>query len=230
MERANLSTMWTILGHPAATVALPYWPVGETPVASNSSPSAPLCDKAIQIQSLLFDYEENLNYIDSYKLRDESGNGLWAMTFPTEDSVFTATDALMNHWRTDGIDIDEMLTVESSFTTYASSILEIAYHGLITSIPEDIVSSSPDVLELYQNFPNPFNQSTTIQFKLPQTETMVLKIFNLLGEELVTLIDERKGQGRHTVEWDAGDLPSGIYLVRFVAGEFMETRKMILER
>jgi hypothetical protein len=222
--------MWTILGHPAATVALPYWPVGETPVAANSSPTAPLCDAARQIQLSLFDYQENLNYIDSYKLRDESGDGLWAVTFPAEDSVFAATEDLMGEWRDEGIDIDGILAAESDFTTYASAILAKAYSGMITSIHDEWISSVPEDFDLYQNFPNPFNESTTIQFTLPRSEKVLLKIYSLLGKELVTLIDETKERGLHTIDLNMGDFPSGIYLLMLSTGEYVKTRKLILQR
>jgi hypothetical protein len=85
-EAPELTTMWALLGQPAASVAVPYWPVGYTPAAANGSNTAPLCDKSLQIKARLFDYSENSKYIDSYKLRDGHGGGIWAITFPAEDS------------------------------------------------------------------------------------------------------------------------------------------------
>ncbi|MBN2365365.1 MAG: T9SS type A sorting domain-containing protein [Calditrichaeota bacterium] len=84
--------------------------------------------------------------------------------------------------------------------------------------------------QLYQNYPNPFNPTTTIQFDLPKTSEVTLKIFNVLGEEVTTLLSGSLLSGSHSVEWDASNLASGVYLYRLQAGDYVETRKMILMR
>jgi hypothetical protein len=81
---------------------------------------------------------------------------------------------------------------------------------------------------LHQNYPNPFNLSTTIEFDLPKTSELTLKIFNILGENVATLISERLSAGTYSYDWDAGNLASGVYLYRLEADGFVETRKMIL--
>jgi uncharacterized delta-60 repeat protein len=86
----------------------------------------------------------------------------------------------------------------------------------------------PGKYALEQNFPNPFNPTTTIQFSLPKSGAVTLKIYNLLGEEVKTLIDEYKEIGNHSVQFNANNLASGMYLYRFQAGSFVETKKMIL--
>ncbi len=88
----------------------------------------------------------------------------------------------------------------------------------------------PDRFELCQNYPNPFNPSTRISFRLPKASTVSLKIFNTLGQLVVTLLEERKEAGFFQVLWDASNVPSGIYFYRVLSGQFMETRKMILLR
>jgi photosystem II stability/assembly factor-like uncharacterized protein len=80
---------------------------------------------------------------------------------------------------------------------------------------------------LLQNYPNPFNPSTTIRYGLPRQANASLKIFNTLGQLVATLVDERKEAGSYQSTWNA-DVPSGIYFCRLQAGEFLETRKMIL--
>jgi hypothetical protein len=84
--------------------------------------------------------------------------------------------------------------------------------------------------ELYQNYPNPFNPSTTIEFDLPKSGEVSLKVFNILGEEVATLVSERLSTGSYSYEWDASNLASGIYLYRLQAGDYVETRKMVLMR
>lgn len=83
---------------------------------------------------------------------------------------------------------------------------------------------------LGQNYPNPFNPSTTIEFSLPKTEYVTLQIYNLLGEKVTTLASERLQAGTHSVRWNAVGIPSGVYFYRLQAGEFTETKKLILLR
>jgi hypothetical protein len=92
----------------------------------------------------------------------------------------------------------------------------------------------PTNYELSQNFPNPFNPATTIRYGLPKAERVTLKVYNLLGEEVLTLIDhESKEAGYHAAIWDGRNrhgqpVASGIYLYRLRAGSFVMTKKMIL--
>ena len=81
---------------------------------------------------------------------------------------------------------------------------------------------------LYQNYPNPFNPTTTIKFDLPKTSQVTLKVFNTLGEEVATLVSERLSAGSYSCEWDASNLASGIYPYRLQAGDYVETKKMII--
>ena len=97
----------------------------------------------------------------------------------------------------------------------------------------NIVSESPALsrnFHLHQNYPNPFNPSTTIEFDMPKTSEVTLKIFNILGEEVATLLSASLLSGSHSVEWDASSLASGVYLYRLKAEDYVETRKMILMR
>lgn len=82
--------------------------------------------------------------------------------------------------------------------------------------------------QLHQNYPNPFNPTTTINFSLPQTGIVNLKIYNLLGEEVITLIAEERQAGNHSVQFNASYLSSGIYFYKLQAGSFFQTKKMIL--
>lgn len=83
---------------------------------------------------------------------------------------------------------------------------------------------------LEQNYPNPFNPTTTIRFSLPHSSFLTLKVFNLLGEEVVSLISEIFPAGNYSSQWNASGRASGVYFYRMVAGSFVETKKMILLR
>ena len=103
--------------------------------------------------------------------------------------------------------------------------------GTITSVEE--LQHNPVVPErfaLSQNYPNPFNPTTTIQFALPASGYVKLEVFNLLGQRIETLVDGFKEAGTYTLNFDASNLPTGIYFYRLQAGSFTQTRKMLLVR
>jgi len=81
---------------------------------------------------------------------------------------------------------------------------------------------------LYQNYPNPFNPSTKIKYSVPQSSQVIIKFFDVLGNELETLVNKEKPAGIYELNWIAEDLPSGIYFYRIQAGSFIDTKKMIL--
>jgi hypothetical protein len=88
----------------------------------------------------------------------------------------------------------------------------------------------PTDFYLYQNHPNPFNPSTSIEFTLPKSEQVELKVYNILGKEVTTLVSKKLNAGKHTYQFDGKNLASGVYYYQLVAGEFREVRKMILLR
>ncbi len=87
---------------------------------------------------------------------------------------------------------------------------------------------APKKFELSQNYPNPFNPITTIRFNLPEAGNVKLTLFNILGQEIKTLVNEFKESGVHTINFDASDLNSGMYIYKIEAGTFVQTRKMTL--
>ncbi len=93
----------------------------------------------------------------------------------------------------------------------------------------------PKEYRLYQNFPNPFNPSTTLQYALPQPGAVTLKIFDVLGQEIRTLVNEHQTAGLQTITWNGKnhngrELPSGIYIYQLIAGSFSDSRRMMLAR
>jgi flagellar hook assembly protein FlgD len=86
----------------------------------------------------------------------------------------------------------------------------------------------PSVLSLERNSPNPFNPSTTIEFSLPHSGYVTLKVYNTLGEVVADLLSENRDAGMHRVEWNASKYPTGVYFYRLQAGEFVQTKTLIL--
>ena len=86
----------------------------------------------------------------------------------------------------------------------------------------------PLTYALYQNYPNPFNPVTTIKYSIPNSERVVLKVYNILGQEVATLVDEEQRAGVYEFKFDASNLSSGVYFYRLQAGKFIDVKKMIL--
>ncbi len=90
------------------------------------------------------------------------------------------------------------------------------------------LAALPSRISLEQNYPNPFNPTTTIRFSLTEETHVTLKVFDTAGHETATLIDDIKSSGEHEVQWNAVDLPSGLYFYQMTAGSFKEVKRMIL--
>jgi hypothetical protein len=88
--------------------------------------------------------------------------------------------------------------------------------------------TTPSDFVLYQNFPNPFNPTTKIGFRITETGFASIKVYDALGNEIVTLVNEEKSAGKYDVTFDATDFPSGIYFYSLTAGNLIETKKMLL--
>ena len=99
--------------------------------------------------------------------------------------------------------------------------------GLITSV-EQISNDLPTEYRLEQNYPNPFNPSTTIEFSLPKSGFVTLKIYNSVGEEIATLISAELPQGKHKYIWDASRNANGVYLCWFKVDDFARIKKLVL--
>jgi hypothetical protein len=100
--------------------------------------------------------------------------------------------------------------------------------GTIVHVQTEYTPAVPSEYTLSQNYPNPFNPVTTIEFSLPTTENVSLKIYNILGQEMETLLSGIQGAGTYKLRFDASKFGSGVYFYRVQAGNFTQTRKMLL--
>jgi len=91
-------------------------------------------------------------------------------------------------------------------------------------------SQIPGTYYLSQNYPNPFNPSTKIKFRLQKEENVEIEVFNILGQKVDVLINETLSPGTHTVDFNANNLPSGVYFYKMKTDKFVKIRKMILEK
>jgi len=93
---------------------------------------------------------------------------------------------------------------------------------------DNISSEVLSKYSLHQNYPNPFNPVTSIQYAIGSRQFVQLKVYDVLGNEIATMVNEEKSAGTYELNWDASNLPSGIYFYKLQAGEYAETKKMIL--
>jgi len=103
---------------------------------------------------------------------------------------------------------------------FALNRITIGIRQLEGAVPSDYM--------LYQNYPNPFNPATNIRYQIANNKLVTLKIYDLLGKEIATLVNEKQSIGVYEVTFDAGSLTSGVYFYKLTVGDFVETRKMLI--
>ncbi|MHC4790968.1 MAG: T9SS type A sorting domain-containing protein, partial [Planctomycetota bacterium] len=105
------------------------------------------------------------------------------------------------------------------------------YTPTVTSVEDPFgEQNNPTEFVLYQNYPNPFNPATTIVYSIPERDFVTLKVYDLCGRELQTLVSEFVNLGPHSVNFDASNFANGLYFYKLHVGDLVETRKMLLIR
>jgi arabinogalactan endo-1,4-beta-galactosidase len=104
--------------------------------------------------------------------------------------------------------------------------------SVFDSVPSVIQSQDgmPYLFNLYQNYPNPFNPKTLINYSIPQSDFVLLKVYDVLGNEIITLINEYKTAGDYSIEFSGDNISSGVYIYRIQTGHFIDTKKLVLIR
>lgn len=123
------------------------------------------------------------------------------------------------------------LTVYTPVTLQAGIDRESRFELIINptkTTSSETTSDLPKYVQLDQNYPNPFNPVTTILYQLPATANVRLEVFDILGRRVSQLVDEQKSAGHHTIQFDASDLNSGLYIYRLQTGDFQITKTMML--
>ena len=118
----------------------------------------------------------------------------------------------------------------------SDSALKYYYNDFKTCVPigiEPISSEIPQRYELLQNYPNPFNPMTKLRFNIPATvettrRVVSLRVYDVLGKEIAVLVNENLKPGIYEIEWDASNIPSGVYFYSLITNEFTQTKKMVV--
>jgi uncharacterized protein (DUF362 family) len=180
------------------------------------------------------------------------GEGTWNPTFqPCEDHVLlagkdpVATDSVASYFmgndpeaetllKPDGGQCDNHLHLLHQIGVGTNQMNEIEIvgdgAGLITSVRPDYSVNLPTTIKLLQNYPNPFNPSTIIRFYLPQRKFVNIKIYSINGQEIETLINGEVPAGQHELHWAPNGQASGVYIYKMIAGNFVDTKKMIYQK
>lgn len=158
-----------------------------------------------------------------------------------------------SRWKTNAPDVEVRLTVARPITGWviasqdpnddnigfwaaSDTVVRTWQYTLIAKKPDfniavaDRQTFSPTAFALHQNYPNPFNPSTTIRYALPKSDLVTLKVYDLLGNEIASLVHEHKAAGEHETQWHPEGAPSGVYVYRLQAGEYVEMKKLVLVR
>ncbi len=162
------------------------------------------------------------------------------------DSVYTRTKWFAVTSPKDTVSLTESLKLIISFTpdtlkSYSDTLyivnnsniplakIFLNGNGVLTEVAQNR-PGIPDNFGISQNYPNPFNPSTNISFNIPKRSLVSLKVFDLLGREVATIVSEEMSAGSYSRTWNAVNMPSGVYFYRLQAGSFNETKKLVLLR
>ena len=122
--------------------------------------------------------------------------------------------------------VKSSININDTSKTIKANFINLLKNPLSIKTDVAVNNNSPLKFELYQNFPNPFNPSTQIEFSLPEGSKVSLNVYNLIGQQIADLVDESLGAGLHKVTFNAENLPSGIYIYELRANNYVKTKKM----
>jgi photosystem II stability/assembly factor-like uncharacterized protein len=171
-----------------------------------------------------------------YSVHFSDSNFGWAVGYDGNASsgiILNTTDGGIN-WNPTTVGADTVLysvqfaDLNNGWAVGDNGAILHTTNGGVSFVEEEHIDEVPTEFILLQNYPNPFNPTTKIRYSVPQSSNVTIKVFDILGNEIETLINEEKPVGTYEITWYAANLPSGIYFYTINAGNFIETKKMIL--
>ncbi len=154
--------------------------------------------------------------------------GQWRITYNNDEfgnCNFAEAESNLGAWVVDVFPIDVYYNNKSDHFNLDVRNLSVEYIN-ITDVSDGL--NTPNSFTLYQNYPNPFNPATTIKYSIPNSNMVSIKVFDILGKEVTTLVNEQQNSGLHEVTFNAEKLSSGTYFYQLKCGEFTETKKLLL--
>ena len=188
---------------------------------------------------------------DSIEIKENANNGITVKNFGTQKSyglkVKYNSDEFIKLFRHQGVNLAQ--NSSHVFQPVWASLDTMSFRILIDNGNDEVIDDSifvvnqatgigdnqgslisPNSYNLAQNYPNPFNPVTTIKYSIPTSEFVTVKVYDVLGNQIETLVDEYKPGGSYEVNFDASNLSSGVYFYKIQAGEYINVKKMILLR
>ncbi len=214
-----------------------YAPIRIDSVNGNISFLKPGSGCAYSINDVMTD-SLNVNVADTVRIRCASNNYFYLCTSTSGQRYFNLDYFGQQRSRQylDGVGLNYSLYLIhiSTTPTYSQNLVGriingIAYgdtNTLVTVSP--IGNSIPISYNLFQNYPNPFNPTTKIKFDIPSNSFVSISIYNILGQQVSTLLNQQLEPGTYETDFDASSYPSGTYFYKLQAGDFVETKKMVL--
>jgi hypothetical protein len=170
--------------------------------------------------SVVINANQGKLFVDAIKVKDTSSTSAFTMTSPGYVSIgrhpiytsraFTGS--------IDDIRIYNRALNESELQVLFNEVVGVEYNNQIV----------PCGFQLFQNYPNPFNPSTKIQYVIPEHQFITLKVYDILGKEIATLENEEKDAGYYSVDFNSSNLATGVYIYKIKAGNFVQSKKMLL--
>ncbi len=162
------------------------------------------------------------NNTSGMKLFASTPSGIFLSTNDGGDWVPVVSDSISTQAQALAVSQKHLFAGTSTIGVWKRPLSEL------TNAVKNVSSNIPQKFQLLQNYPNPFNPSTVISYQLSRNSLVVLKVFDVLGREVGTMVNERQTAGRHSATFNASNPPSGVYFYRLNAGPYHDTKKMLL--
>jgi hypothetical protein len=219
-DTANISNRASIVFDDNAPILTPTWGNTKDIVAPTSCMNQPII-VSDKIATLSWNGEDNKN-----------GSGLYTFNVYVKKNNEIFKTLLTN---TTKDSIDFMFEKGNEYSFYVTATDSAGNTEIKTNVPDiTLITSAEDItglpidFNLSQNYPNPFNPITIINYQLPLSSVVTLKIYNILGQEIATLVNEEKKAGYYKAIFNGSKLASGVYIYRIIAGSYINTKKMLL--
>ncbi|HAH50843.1 MAG TPA: T9SS C-terminal target domain-containing protein [Balneola sp.] len=158
-------------------------------------------------------------------LEVQAGNRYWLHPEGVDSSLITWTVRFLRTSKHKTTGEYEYESAEYLINAETGAVIDAM---VITSNEDNPLSDIPNETTLGQNYPNPFNPTTTIPFSLKEAVNVEITIYNMLGQKVTSLVNERFTAGNHLATWDASSMASGMYIYRLKAGNVVKTKKLML--
>lgn len=231
---------WTMIGGVDETQYVTATGVSSFSCLTAVDAGTPLSIQLLTFSATVLDNDVKLEW---GTVTEEATYGFWISRRNGKDSAFTDLAKSFNPGAGTSLEPHYYRWTDSGVapSTYNYRVKEVdsngktSYSSPISVVVLPVVGTGsrhriPSVFSITQNYPNPFNPVTAIHYQLPKETRVLLRVYTLLGELVVTLVDEIQQAGEKTVKFDASHLPSGLYFYTIRAGDFIQTSKMLLIR